>query len=430
MEKTAAIRIALTQFAQQSGESLYQAWERDKEMLKKCPHHGMPDWMVINCFYNGLGAQSRPMLDAASGRALWAKSYEEVYELIEMMAGNEYKNPTQRLPQGNVAGILEVDTATAINAHLKAMTKKVDSLANYGVHQMASVCELCAGMHVMDQCAISSESSQFVSNFQRPQQPVPATYHPNNRNHSNFSWSNNQKADQKDGEAETKKNSAKHEQNIGDKQVYPPPPYPKRLQKQKFDKQFAKFLEVFKKFQINILFAEVLEQMPSYAKFMKDPGSFTIPCTIGELSLENCLCDLGASINPMPLSVFRKLGLPDPKPTNISLQLPDCSITYPRGIVEDVLVTVGELTMKVQDHDVTFNIFNAMKFSKDEEECYKVELVDSLVNSELDQLLRSDTLERALIEEYDSEDEEGAEQLQFLNASPWKRKLDLSFESL
>ena len=52
MAKTAAIRNALTQFAQHTEESLCEAWERYKEMLRKCPHHGMPDWMVINCFYN------------------------------------------------------------------------------------------------------------------------------------------------------------------------------------------------------------------------------------------------------------------------------------------------------------------------------------------------------------------------------------------
>ena len=144
MAKTAAIRNALTQFAQHSGESLCEAWERYKEMLRKCPHHGMPDWMVINYFYNGLGAQSRPMLDAASGGALWAKSYEEAYDLIEMMAANEYQNPSQRLPQGTVAGILEVDTATAIVDQLKALTMKVDSLTNYGVQWIMSVCELCA----------------------------------------------------------------------------------------------------------------------------------------------------------------------------------------------------------------------------------------------------------------------------------------------
>ena len=61
-----------------------------------------------------------------------------------------------------------------------------------GVQQLASVCELCAGAHETNQCAISNESVQFVSNFQRQQQPAPNNYHPNNRNHPNFSWSNNQ----------------------------------------------------------------------------------------------------------------------------------------------------------------------------------------------------------------------------------------------
>ena len=154
----------------------------------------MLDWMIIKCFYNGLGATSRPMLDVASGGALWAKSYDEAYELIELMVANEYQNPTQRLSQGKVARILELDAATAIAAQLKALTMKVDSLANYGVNQITSVYELCVGAHKTEHCAISSESAQFVSNFQRSQQLVPATYHPNKRNHPNFSWSNAQNA--------------------------------------------------------------------------------------------------------------------------------------------------------------------------------------------------------------------------------------------
>ena len=59
------------------------------------------------------------------------------------------------------------------------------------------------------------------------------------------------------------------EGNTGEKQIYPSPPFPKRLQKKKLDKKFEKFLEVFKKLHINIPFAEALEQMPSYVKFMK-----------------------------------------------------------------------------------------------------------------------------------------------------------------
>ena len=122
-----------------------------------------------------------------------------------------------------------------------------------------------------------------------------------------------------------------------------PIPYPQRLKKHKLDKQFTKFMEVFKKLHINIPFADALEQMPSYVKFMKDilsqkrrladfetvnlteecsailqrklpqklkdPGSFTIPCTIGNAIFERALCDLGASINLMPLSILKTFGI-------------------------------------------------------------------------------------------------------------------------
>ena len=111
-----------------------------------------------------------------------------------------------------------------------------------------------------------------------------------------------------------------------------------RLVQHNLDKQFSKFLEVFKKLHINIPFADALAQMPSYVKFLKeilknkrkledfetvklneecsaillnklpqklkDPGSFTISCTIGSINFDNALCDLGASINLMPLSIL------------------------------------------------------------------------------------------------------------------------------
>ena len=123
--------------------------------------------------------------------------------------------------------------------------------------------------------------------------------------------------------------------------ITPPQSFPQRLHKNKLDKQFARFLEVFKKLHINIPFAEALEEMPSYVKFMKDilsrkrrlgdyetvalseecsaiiqrklppklkgPGSFTVPCTIGERYIGKALCDLGESVNLMPFSIYRKL---------------------------------------------------------------------------------------------------------------------------
>ena len=214
-----------------------------------------------------------------------------------------------------------------------------------------------------------------------------------------------------------------------------PVPYPQRLKKNKLDKQFTKFMDVFKKLHINIPFADALEQMPSYVKFMKDilsqkrrladfktvnlteecsailqrklpqklkdPGSFTIPCTIGNAIFERALCDLGASINLMPLSIFKRLGLGEARPTTVTLQLADRSLKHPRGIIEDVLVKVdkfifpadfivldmeedkeipiilgrpflatgramidvqrGELKLRVQDEEVKFNVFEAVR---------------------------------------------------------------------
>ncbi|XP_062118662.1 uncharacterized protein LOC133832315 [Humulus lupulus] len=80
---------------------------------------------------------------------------------------------------------------------------------------------------------------------------------------------------------------------------------------------------------------------------LKDPRSFTIPCVIGELHIENTLCDLGASINLISLSIFWKLNLGEVTPTTISLQLADRSLKYPRGIIEDVLVKIDRFIFPV-----------------------------------------------------------------------------------
>ncbi|XP_057739864.1 uncharacterized protein LOC130956957 [Arachis stenosperma] len=150
--------------------------------------------------------------------------------------------------------------------------------------------------------------------------------------------------------------------------------YPQRLQKASKDKQFSRFLEAFKKLQINISFAEALEKMPLYAKFMKelltnkrnwkesetmvlikecsaiiqkdlsekmqDPRSFFIPCTIGDITIQRALCDLGVSINFIPLSLMRKLQIDEVKSTRISLQLADHSIKFPLGVIENLVVKV------------------------------------------------------------------------------------------
>ena len=75
-------------------------------------------------------------------------------------------------------------------------------------------------------------------------------------------------------------------------------------------------------------------------KRKKDPGAFTIPCAVGSLHFTKALCDLGASINLMPLSIYKKLGLGDPKPTAIRLLMADRTVKRPIEILLNVLVKV------------------------------------------------------------------------------------------
>ena len=158
-------------------------------------------------------------------------------------------------------------------------------------------------------------------------------------------------------------------------------PFPQRLQKARREEQFSKFLEIFKKIEINIPFVEVINQMPNYGKFlkeilskkkkiveerivnltatcsaiiqrslpakMKDPGSFTIPCPIGKYEFKKALCDSGASINLMPLLVVRILSLGELIPTAITLQMADRSMARPEGFLEYVLVKVGKFIFLV-----------------------------------------------------------------------------------
>ncbi|XP_061371835.1 uncharacterized protein LOC133314374 [Gastrolobium bilobum] len=71
---------------------------------------------------------------------------------------------------------------------------------------------------------------------------------------------------------------------------------------------------------------------------LKDPGTFSILCTIGKTPIEKDLCDLGAIINVIPLTLMKKLGIGEVKPTRMNVQLADCSTKQANGMVEDVLV--------------------------------------------------------------------------------------------
>ncbi|GKA73247.1 reverse transcriptase domain-containing protein [Tanacetum coccineum] len=157
-------------------------------------------------------------------------------------------------------------------------------------------------------------------------------------------------------------------------------PYPSRLNDQKIrekaNNQIEKFYQIFQDLHLDISFGDALILMPKFAstlkslisnkqklfelartplnehcsavllkklpKKLRDPGKFLIPCDFPGMDECLALADLGASINLMPLSVWKKLSLPELTPTCMTLELADRSISRPIGIAEDVYVKVGK----------------------------------------------------------------------------------------
>nr|GEV16087.1 reverse transcriptase domain-containing protein [Tanacetum cinerariifolium] len=157
-------------------------------------------------------------------------------------------------------------------------------------------------------------------------------------------------------------------------------PYPSRLNDQKLREkatnQMEKFFQIFQDFHFDISFADALLLMPKFASTIKslltnkdklfelakiplnencsamllkklpenleDPGKFLIPCDFLGMDVCHALADLGVSIKLMPLSIGKKLSLPELTPTRMTLELADQSITRPKGVAEDVFVKVGK----------------------------------------------------------------------------------------
>uniref|UniRef100_A0A1U7VMV6 Uncharacterized protein LOC104220148 n=1 Tax=Nicotiana sylvestris TaxID=4096 RepID=A0A1U7VMV6_NICSY len=235
---------------------------------------------------------------------------------------------------------------------------------------------------------------------------------------------------------------------------------PWRLAKHQKEEHYKKFFEMLKQIKVNIPLIEALKEMPGYAKMMKDlmsrkfdfqdlatvtltqtcsavvtrpvaeklsdPGSFTIPCTIENFAFAKALCDLGASINLMPLVIYKRLGIGRARSTSILLQLADRTVKRPFGILDDVdeeipiilgipfLATgralidceTGELKMRLNDEEIIFNVQKSMRRPSEFANCSLIDAVDVIVQSDDEVLTIEDPLAACLtnLEEVNGED--------------------------
>ncbi|KAL6312313.1 hypothetical protein AAG906_004968 [Vitis piasezkii] len=180
----------------QDQESLYEAWERFKDLLRKCPHHGLPMWMQVQTFYNSLHPNTQTMVDAASGGAFINKTPDEGYQLIEVMASNNFLKSTDRNAQKRTIGVHDIDAFNNLAAQVAILNNNFKKLNVVAVSNL--VCENCAGNHPSLECQVggpyeanSFEQVNYVANNQRQYNPNSNYFNQGWKNHPNFSWSNN-----------------------------------------------------------------------------------------------------------------------------------------------------------------------------------------------------------------------------------------------
>nr|GEY19644.1 reverse transcriptase domain-containing protein [Tanacetum cinerariifolium] len=423
------LRNEISNFEQKFDESFHEAWDRYKDLLRACPHHGFTELHQLNTFYNALNHKDQDSLNAAAGGNLLERSTQEVLTIIEnkskvrahpyyqclAISGNTFPelrdniqgyvsaaavqynqgNPGYRPPgmanqtrppgpaqQHQNVHLNELEKVKRMNeANMKAMQTQIDMVKNELrnemknsiqtslINQTNEIKNMMASLLQTSTASTSGSGSLPSNTVANPKGELKAITTRSGLvidgpTVPTLPTSINPKVDERVEETFTDPDLAEYTIKV----LLPPVPkykppsqrefvvhqrdplypnisYPSRMLKQKQQEkdkvQIQNFWQMFKKLHVNITLADALILMPKYQKMLKallsnkeklqelentplnenysavilkklpeklgDPGKFLIPCGFSELKYK-ALANLGASINLMPLSVWKKLA--------------------------------------------------------------------------------------------------------------------------
>nr|GEW53586.1 reverse transcriptase domain-containing protein [Tanacetum cinerariifolium] len=445
------LRNEVTKFEQQLHESLFEAWERYKLSIDRCPNHNMLLVTQIDTFYNGLTLSHRDTINAAAGGTFMQKTPEECYELIENMTAHHNHWDTSAIRDETSRNIFSTSTTETVGSYTQETAYATTGNYNSGgrvnnfnqaptyqapTHQprvVPQVGDFQAYMKANDvvmknmktqMTSLTNSNLELKNMFGKFMKmntasssgtgSLPSNIIPNPREDlkaittqsgvtlvgplvspSSFSKEVDREPEMITDQMpevtmDTVQPSTENIQPpvaqtqipIYEPVVAPKPkptiPYPSRVNKRKLrekdDNLALKFVEIFRNLHFELSFADALLHMPKFALMFKsllnnkeklfdlattpvnenclavilkklleksvDPGKFLIPCEFLEFDECLSLADLGASINLMPLSIWKKLSFPELTSTQMILELADQFTTRPADIAEDVFVKV------------------------------------------------------------------------------------------
>nr|GEV04141.1 reverse transcriptase domain-containing protein [Tanacetum cinerariifolium] len=351
--RTTNLRNEISNFKQRFDESFHEAWDRYKDLLRACPHHGFTELYQLDTFYNALNSNDQDSLNSAAG-------------------GNLLEIRTQ-----------DVAVTTAMTAILKQFQATPPPAS---VNAVEDILVTCGGAHPYYQCLAAGGNTfpELRDNIQGYVAAAAVNY-----NQGNFVYRSPGVANQIQPPSFAQPNVKNNQNRSGSfpsNTIANPKGELKSITTQSgivLDGPFVPIPFLFinpeedKRLHINITLVDAMILILKYQKMLKallsnkekllelvntplnehcsavilkklleklgDPEKLLISSGFSELKCK-ALADLGASINLMPLFVWKKLGLPELISTRMTLVLANRAICTPVGISRDVFVPVGKFT--------------------------------------------------------------------------------------
>ncbi|XP_074290684.1 uncharacterized protein LOC141617388 [Silene latifolia] len=352
-QRTNALRAQITNFKQTGSENLFEAWCRFKKAVRSYRQGYNSGYVHPNLRWssqNVLNPTPPPQKQA------YMPPHKQIYQKPP-----QFPNPQQG--SSSSGGISEVGELKSMIQALATQVSRSDQATNATIKFLESqIAQVAANQSTRQPGQLPSQSEKRKETLNMITLRSGLTYSDSDIAGTNVSGTNS--------------NATAADTPIEDF------PYPGRLKRvKKTEAEFARFGELVRGLNVSVPFIELLKKVPSYLKFMRevlmrkrtiddvetvaltegysaylqnrtppklaDPGSFSIPCHIGLQLIDNALCDLGASVSVLPLSLAKRLGFTKFHCTNMTVQMADRTLSRPLGVLQDIPVQIGRFLILV-----------------------------------------------------------------------------------
>ncbi|RVW64049.1 Transposon Ty3-I Gag-Pol polyprotein [Vitis vinifera] len=313
-----------SQQGQGENEKFHECWERYMEAINACPHHGFDTWLLVSYFYDGMSSSMKQILETMCGGDFMSKNPEEAMDFLSYVAEvsrgwdepnsrEKGKFPSQQT-QNPKAGMYMLSEDVDMKAKVATLARRLEELELKKMHEVQAIsdtqvhvmpCTICQSCdHVVDECptmpangGMQNDLSQKIDNIQysisrltnlntvnekgkfpsQPSQNPKGVHEVETQDELRskrplIKEGNNQ--EEQSGKKSASKSSIEEEPRIVIKEdmmkKHMPPPFPQALHGKKEIKNSSEILEVLRQVKVNIPLLDMIKQVPTYAKFLKD----------------------------------------------------------------------------------------------------------------------------------------------------------------